>query len=66
MAAPPRFIIQHDATSGRWYVADRLLARVPYLGASLLSTARHAGDEEAKWRAQCQHWIEAEWRGTLL
>ncbi len=66
MAPTPRFIIRRDATPGHWCVVDRLLARVPYFSLSLLSADHHARDEEDRWRARCQQWIEAEWRGALL
>jgi hypothetical protein len=64
MAPPARYIISHDAPMGHWYVADRLIGRVVYSGTSLMPADRRAHDEEDRWRARCQRWIEAENRAT--
>ncbi len=66
MASPARYIINHDATTGLWYVVDRLARRVVYFGTTVLSAGDRARDDEAAWRVRCQRWIEAEWRGALL
>jgi len=66
MAPTPRYIIRRDATSGHWYVVDRLLVRVPYFSLLMLSADHHARDEENRWRDCCQRWIEAEHRDGHL
>ncbi len=66
MAPTPRYIIRRDATSGHWYVVDRLLVRVPYFSLSMLSADHHARAQEDRWRDCCQRWIDAEWQGDFL
>ncbi len=63
MSLPARFTYHHHAATGSWYVYDRLLdrtVRIERLGVTAATVAR---EYEAEWRARCQRWNEAEWRG---
>ncbi len=60
---PPRYTVHHHATTGSWYVYDRLRNHQVRIDASAVSATNIARDYEADWRRQCTRWQEAEWRG---
>ncbi len=66
MTPRTRFTTHEAAMTRTWSVFDHLRGysiRHGLIYAAALSSAR---GEEAAWRARCQRWIEAEWRGALL
>jgi len=60
MPPPPRYTYHHHATTGSWYVYDRLLNRRVRIDTSALSAADSARDYEATWCRACVRWQQEE------
>jgi hypothetical protein len=60
MPPPPRYTYHHHATTGIWYVYDRLLNRRVRIDTSVVAAADMARDQEATWRTTCERWQREE------